>query len=215
MQFDPSHPLSESELNRLTSDELIDYIRSASEDGRPELARPAIAVLAYRHFDDVKRRVSLRIPPDDIEDVAMAAIVSALKAAFDGRSIGEFRSWLNTIVDRRVADYYRKRESSPQTTALPTEHQGEEDIWGEEPSSQDEAGAVVVQSLIDERMAELSPAHARVIELYVFEDREAPEVAEIVNREFDDLQTPMSAENVHQIKRRFAKAMREHLDEGG
>ena len=57
------------------------------------------------------------------------------------------RVWLNRIIARRgIADFHRDREDDPPVGPLPTEHQGEEEIWGEEPSEADEAGRVVVQS---------------------------------------------------------------------
>ena len=63
MPYDPSNPLSENALSQLTSDELVDYIRAAFDDGRPDLAGPSVAMLSFRFLDDVKRRVALRSPP--------------------------------------------------------------------------------------------------------------------------------------------------------
>jgi len=213
MPDDPRSPLSDHELSKLTSDQLLDYLRSAFDDGRPDLARPALAILSYRHLDNVKARVSLRVQPGDIEDVAMNAITSALKAAFAGHSIGEFRSWLNTIVDRRIADYYRKREISPETTELPSEHLGDEGVWGDEPATEDETGGVDVQSIIDGCIGALSESHALVIELYVFEDLGADEAADRVNREHPQLEKPMTATNVHKIASRFRDVVRARLEE--
>ena len=90
----------------------------------------------------------------------MTVMLAAIKSAFDGTSIGEFLVWLNRIIARRgIADFHRDREDDPSVGPLPTEHQGEEEIWGEEPSEADETGAVVVQSVIDECLEELSDAH--------------------------------------------------------
>jgi RNA polymerase sigma factor (sigma-70 family) len=203
--------LSEEELQRLSDDELIAYIRKATDAGRPDWASSATAVLCWRRFDDVVRRVSLRIPRQDIEDVAMTAILSAIRSAFDGVSKGEFVNWLNTIVSRRIADYHRAKEGQPKVGLLPTEHQGEEDVWGEEPSESDRAGEVVVQSVIDECLAQLSPPHRAVVERNVFEDLSAPDTADQVNDAFPDLNPPMSDQNVHQIVKRFRNAMTERL----
>ena len=84
---------------------------------------------------------------EDVEDQAMTVMLAAIKSAFDGTSFGEFRVWLNRIITRRgIADFHRDREDDPQVGPLPTEHQGEEEVWGEEPSEADETGRVVVQS---------------------------------------------------------------------
>ena len=120
--------LNENELDRLDSDALIAYIREAHDAGKPDCARTALGVLVYRHFDDVVRRVRIKIPTSDVEDVAMNAVTSAFKSAFDGTAVGQFVSWLNTIVDRRIADYHRKPRA--EEVPLPEEHVEAEEIWG-------------------------------------------------------------------------------------
>ena len=106
--------MSESELQRLSSDELIDYIREATDAGRADCAQSGLAILCYRHFDDVVRRIALRVPREEVEDQAMIVMLAAIKSAFDGTSIGEFRVWLNRIIDRRgIADFHRDREDKP------------------------------------------------------------------------------------------------------
>jgi DNA-directed RNA polymerase specialized sigma24 family protein len=206
-------PLSENELSQLSSDELIAYIRKATDAGRPDHARTALAILCWRHFDDVVRRVKLRVPAPAVEDVAMTAILAAIKSAFDGVSVGEFVNWLHRIVDRRgIADYHRKREREPATNPLPTEHAGEEEVWGEEPADADESDAVVVQSVIDECLEALAqPAHRDVIERNVFNDLSAADTAELVNADHPDLEPPMSEANVHKIVSRFRRCVREQL----
>ncbi len=206
--------LSESELQRLSSDELIDYIRKARDAGREDAVRTALAILCYRHFDDVKRRIRLRVPREQVEDQAMVVMLAAIRSAFDGTSIGEFRVWLNRIIARRgVADFHRDREDDPGMDPLPTENVGEDDVWGEEPSESDEAGRVVVQSVIDECLEGLSDSHRDVIELNVFEDLPAKETADRVNEAHPDLDTPMSDQNVHKIVSRFRDCMTDKLND--
>ena len=56
--------------------------------------------------------------------------------------------------------------------------------------------------------------HRTVIDIYVFEDLGAEETAERINDTFgDELDQPMTAENIHQIASRFRKKLREMLDE--
>lgn len=212
MPNDDFNCLSESELQRLSSDELIKYIREATDAGRADGAKSALAILCYRHFDDVKRRIALRVPRAEVEDQAMIVMVAALKSAFDGTSIGEFKNWLNKIVARRgIADFHRDREDDPHVGPLPTENQGDEDVWGEEPSDADESGRVVVQSVIDECREPLSEAHRKVIDLNVFEDLDATATAERVNELYPDLETPMTVQNVHKIVSRFRDCVKKKL----
>lgn len=208
-------PLSENELQKLSSDELIAYIRKATVAGRPDHARSALAILCWRHFDDVVRRVRMRVPLEDVEDVAMTAMLAAIKSAFDGVAVGQFVNWLHRIVDRRgIADYHRKREGEPIHNPLPTEHAGEEDVWGEEPAEADATGAVVVRSVIEECLATLGQAaHRDVIELNVFKDLGAGDTAARVNEDHPELDPPMSEQNVHKIVSRFRKCVRDKLSD--
>ena len=89
--------------------------------------------LVYGYERDVKRRLSLKVPAHVVDDVAHDALVRAIAAAFDGTSVGEFRSWLHTIVDRTAVDFFRRAERRPKESILPSEHAGEEDVWGAEP----------------------------------------------------------------------------------
>lgn len=58
---------------------------------------------------DVKRRLSIKLPAHVVDDLAHDALVRAIAAAFDGSSVGGFRSWLHTIVNRTAVDFFRRR----------------------------------------------------------------------------------------------------------
>lgn len=209
-------PLSDGELDARSSDELIAYIRAADAAGNAEAAERGLAILVFRHIDDVKRRVAIKVPAPDVEDVAMEVITSAIRSAFDGTAIGQFMAWLNKIVKFRIADYWRRREREPKSDALPEEHGEAEEIWGEAARIASETGAVDVQSIIDHAQAQLSEIHRKVVDLYVFQDLSAQEAAEAINHNFNghpELSTPMTNDNVHQIAKRFRDSVRGLLDE--
>lgn len=195
-------PLSDIELQRLSDDDLIAYVRGARDAGELAAGRRALALLVFGYERDVRRRLSLRVPAHVVEDVAHDALVRAIAAAFDGSSQGEFRSWLHTIVDRAAADHFRKAARRPKETLLPSEHG--DDLWGDEPSTDSGAGAVelgiIVQEILDDRSAE----HRQVIELHVFDGWTAAETCSKIDG--------MSADNVAQIASRFRAKLRERLD---
>ena len=215
MPNDPFRPLSENELSKLTPDDLIAYIRKATDAGRGDDAKSALSVLCWRFHADVERRIALKVPREDVEDVTMTVILAAIRSAFEGTSVGEFRSWLNRIIDRRgIADLHRSREDKPKPGPLPSEHLVDEEIWGDEPAEQDETGRVVLQSLVDETLDELqSDAHRLVIEITVYQGLGAPETADRVNEQMPDLETKMSDTNVHQIMRRFRESLSKKLQD--
>jgi RNA polymerase sigma-70 factor (ECF subfamily) len=163
--------------------------------------------LVYGYERDVKRRLSIKVPGHAVDDLAHDALIRAIAAAFDGSSVGEFRKWLHTIVDRTAVDYYRRAERRPKETVLPSEHAGEDDLWGAEPAIESEAGAVELRIIVEEVLETFNEKHRLVIELHVFEGLAAAEVCERLEG--------MSEDNVAQIASRFRARLRARLDPGG
>jgi DNA-directed RNA polymerase specialized sigma24 family protein len=192
----------EHELYGLSDEEIIRYIRAAVDAGRVDAAKPALAVLVYGYIDIVTQRVRLKVPNVDVEDVAAIAVESAAASAFDGRSVGEFRRWLHTIVDRRIADYHKRRRLKQEP--LPTEHLGDEQVWGDEPAVEFEGGTGDVRHALVCAFEELKPEHAEVVRLYLLGPHAAAEAA---------VRVPgMTEDNVHQIASRFQRRFRELLE---
>lgn len=204
-------PRNDDELSRLEDEKLLDYVALARAGGTPEHTQRALAIIVFRHYDDIVRRVRIKVPPADVEDVAQNAVVSAIRSKLDGRSVGEFRTWLNRIVSRRIADYHRR--PSVDTTELPDEHTDDERIWGNVPGEEDETGVVEVQEIIEIARAELSERHRLVVDLFIFEDQTGQDTVDRTNEAFPDEEPPMSVDNVAQIVRRFRERVRELLVE--
>ena len=198
--------LPEHQLTTLTDDQIVDYLRRAREAGRHEAMRPAIGVLVYGYWGSLVNRARLKLPSlADAEEVAGEAVASAIASAFDGKSVGEFRSWLHTILSRRIADHLESRKRRPRTTQLPSEHAGDEDVWGTEPAVEFEGDALSGRECLRQAYEELENArHRRVIDLYVLGPHSAAETAELVGNE-------MTEANVHQIASRFHRRVNELL----
>ena len=199
--------LPEHRLDNLSDEQLVDYLRRAREAGRHDAMKPAVAVLVYGYWDNLVNRARLKLRSDaDAEEVAAEAIASAIVSAFDGKSVGEFRSWLHTILSRRIADWWEAKEQKLDKTLLPSEHQGDEEVWGREPSVDFEGEALFARQCVRQALEEIEAAHhRRVIELYVFGPHSAAETAEVVG-------DGMTEANVHQISSRFQRRVRELLE---
>jgi RNA polymerase sigma factor (sigma-70 family) len=197
-------PLPDHDLQQLADEQLIAYIRKARDHGELAHARRGLMFLVYGYERDVKRRLSLKVPAHVVDDLAHDALVRAIAAAFDGTSVGEFRSWLHTIVDRTAVDFFRRAERRPKETILPSEHEGEDGAWGAEPATDGEAGAVELRIIVEEVLAMLSEKHRLVIELHVFGGLTAGEVCDRIEG--------MSEDNVAQIATRFRAKLRARLD---
>jgi RNA polymerase sigma factor (sigma-70 family) len=201
--------LPEHQLGVLTDEQLVDYLRRAREAGRHQAMKPAVAVLVYGYWDSLVNRARLKLRSDaDAQDVAAEAIASAIVSAFDGKSVGEFRSWLHTILSRRIADWWEAKEQKLAKAPLPSEHEGDEEVWGREPSVDFEGEALFARECVRHALEELEdPRHRRVIDLYVFGQHSASNAAHLVG-------DGMTEANVHQISSRFQRRVRELLEGG-
>lgn len=200
--------LPEHALSGLSDDALVDYLRSAREAGRHDAMKAAVAVLVYGYHDSLMNRARLKLPEPDVADVVSETLASAIASAFDGSSVGEFRSWLHTILSRRIADYHDARTRRPKTAPLPGEHVGDEEVWGDEPSEPFEGDALHARACIEQAYRELErDDHRAVIDLYVLGPHSAADSAAQVGG-------GMTEANVHQIASRFQRRVRELLEEG-
>jgi RNA polymerase sigma factor (sigma-70 family) len=201
--------LSQRHLEDLSDEQLVEYMRRAREAGRHEAMKPAVAVLVYGYWDNLVNRARLKLRNDaDAEDVAAEAVASAIVSAFDGKSVGEFRSWLHTILSRRIADWWQAKEQKLEKTRLPSEHQGDEGVWGREPAVDFEGEALFARDCVRQALEEIEdPRHRRVIDLYVLGRNSAAKTAALVG-------DGMTEANVHQISSRFQRRVRELLEGG-
>lgn len=207
---------NEHELARLSDEQLIAYVRAARAAGRIDAARPALQILAWGMEPDVRRVVRLRLDKAGgavQDEVAEQALFDAIRSAvrFEQQTVGQFRAFVFQIVRRRIADFVRKGrlDRIPLEFLSPKGESGEGDI----PVS-GEQGAVELQSVVDQALAELSDVHRRVIELYQLQGHSAAETAEPVERQFADAGgDSMTDQNVLKIASRFRQRVRELLRE--
>ena len=189
--------LTEPELERLDDDALLDYLRRAAAARHPS-AGDALAIIVFGHWVNVERRVRMKIPAAHVEDLTGDIVADAIGSAFAGESVGEFRSWLSTITQRAIADFYRRGPGRTPTVAL------DDDKSAVQVAAPDERGTIEVSDAIERVMGTMREEHRRVVDLVVFADRPASEAAE---------QIPgMSEANVHQVVSRFRRALRTELD---
>ena len=69
----------------------------------------SFAPLYERHLPAVYKRVRYVVPEADVEDVTQEIFIAAMQSlgAFRGESL--FSTWLRTLTNYKVAEYYRKR----------------------------------------------------------------------------------------------------------
>lgn len=93
-------------LHRRVQDD-NDLVRSAQQGNAD-----AFNKLYERYLPSVYRRVRSVIPESDVEDVTQEVFIAVMKSLKNFRFEALFGTWLRTLVNRQVADYYRGRKLS-------------------------------------------------------------------------------------------------------
>ncbi len=79
----------------------------------------AFNVLYARYLPSVYKRVRCVIPAEDVEDVTQEVFIAVLQSLQGFRGDSQFGTWLRTLTNYKVAEYYRKRnrkKEAPQTS---------------------------------------------------------------------------------------------------
>jgi RNA polymerase sigma-70 factor (ECF subfamily) len=71
--------------------------------------RDAFLALYERYLDRVYRRVCSRVPPQYAEDVTQDVFMAVFRSIRHFEHNARFSTWLYTIVNRQIADFYRRR----------------------------------------------------------------------------------------------------------
>lgn len=162
--------------------------------------RDAFYALYNRYLQRVYNRVRSKVPQQDVEDVTQEIFIAVVRSldSFEQRS--RFNTWLYTIVNRQIADFYRRRGRSRGATenAIELDDDGAREIPvpAEVESSE--------QRVVLERALQALPEHYQEIILLRFVD--GLTFAEIAQ------QRGQSLEAVKSLYRRAIQAIRDRLD---
>ena len=69
----------------------------------------AFDLLYHRYLPSVYKRVRYVVPENDIEDVTQEIFIAAIKSLPSFRGDSQFSTWLRTLTNHKVAEFYRKR----------------------------------------------------------------------------------------------------------
>ena len=99
----------------------MDHQKSPQNDIIPsdeDLARSAqmgtqdaFILLYERYFPNVLAQVRFKVPEGDCEDVTQEIFIAVLKSLNSFRVQSKFRTWIWTITNRKIADYYRSHKT--------------------------------------------------------------------------------------------------------
>jgi RNA polymerase sigma factor (sigma-70 family) len=208
--------LNDAELARLGDQELVAYIVDARKAGRTDAAVVAAQVLAFRYEDRIRAFVATRLESkgraeaDDVAERTMSDAIASV-AGFEGESLPEFGGWIFRIAKNRIVDYHRKGR----VDQVPLEWRTPDGEWAEREIETGDPTAVIDRGdLISQALSELSEVHREVVIRVRFRRFSHKEAAEDVNRHFpEEMNDPMTEQNVSQINSRFGKRLKELLRE--
>lgn len=89
----------------MSSDVTDEQLVARAQQGDKE----AFLTLYNRYLGKVYNRVKTRIPPADVEDVTQEIFMAVVRSLKKFKHQSRFNTWLYTIANRQIADYYRRR----------------------------------------------------------------------------------------------------------
>lgn len=143
----------------------------------------AFEVLYDNYFDQVYNRVWYLIPKQDVEDVTQETFTAAVKSLKNFRGDSKLSTWLRTLTNRQIANYYRSRNRTD-----PAETMDIEDIDTVKPlnySQKTDATNVDDMMMLREGLDTL-PEHYREVILLRFADgMKFKDIARITDRSIE------------------------------
>ena len=177
-------------INQEKSDETL---FQQFKDGDQE----AFTILYHRHITNVYKRVKYIIPEAEVEDVTQEVFIAAMKSLGSFRGDSQFATWLRTLTNHKVAEFYRKRARKQEPQFAPLS-----DGFGKTEGSTSKM--MEERVYIQKALSQLPDNYREVIILRFAEDLQFNEIAEQMNQ---------NIEATKSLFRRAIIALRNQLDE--
>ena len=206
------------------------YVVEARSEGEEGLYRGALGMLVFRWEGIFLNRAERRIAPScresgtlSVAEEAAEIVLETFKdviqglGRFEGVAAGQFHKYAQTILDRRVADWFRARNGSPAFHS----YDGSRTAMGEESGLYEVVGdggvdvesAVEIRILWDQALAAEKERDALVV-LLKARGHTAAEVVELIEQQRLDGGEALTTDNVDTIYSRFRKKNRDLFLEG-
>jgi len=181
--------ISKSAFQNDSDDMLIQQIKDGSME--------AFDALYHRYLPSVYKRVKYVVPENDIEDVTQEVFIAVIQSLRTFRGDSQFGTWLRTLTNHKVAEYYRKRNRKQEPLLAPlSEAAGK--LEGGAPKAMEE------RIFLQRSLLKLPENYREVILLRFAEDLQFNEIAELMGQ---------NLEAVKSLFRRAIAALRNQLDE--
>jgi len=82
-------------------------------------SKEAFDALYHRHLPNVFKRVRYVVPESDVEDVTQEIFIAVLRSLSSFRGEAQFGTWLRTLTNHKVAEFYRRRTRKQEPLLAP------------------------------------------------------------------------------------------------
>lgn len=137
----------------------------------------AFTDLYQRYLPVVYNRVRYVVPERDIEDVVQEVFITLLKALRSYRGSSKFSTWLRTLTNRRIVDYYRRRSRTE--IQLDAEQSEAETPMAPELTTAAESVAIEDRVVLRQMLQALPEPYQEVILLRFAEELPFDEIARV------------------------------------
>lgn len=152
--------------------------------------------LYNRHVRAVYNRVCYVIPQMDVEDVTQEVFLAVLCSLETFRGEAQFTTWLRTLTNRKVAEYYRRRSRKKETMQVDL-------VEAEERGDQSSTSSLEDQLALQNALNHIPRGYREVILLRFAEGMRINEIAN---------QMKKNPEAIKSLFRRAISALREKLE---
>ncbi len=163
--------------------------------------KDAFFALYNRYLNKVFNRVKSKVPEHEAEDVTQDVFIAVSRSLKSYKQEARFNTWLYTIVNRQIADFYRRRSRVSSGTDAEVDLE-----FGENVLSVIDSQEIDQKMLIQRAMTDL-PEHYQEIILMRFAD------GLTFNEIADDRE--QSLEAIKSLYRRAIQAVRTAMNEAG
>ena len=138
----------------------------------------AFDYLYDRYAKTVYNRVRYRIPRTDVEDVAQEVFLAVINSLPSFRGKAKFGTWLRTIMDNKIFEYYRKRTRKKETMQVDLEH-------AENKGDDSNSSSLEDNVLLRRALNKIHKTHREVILLRYADDMKFNEIAEYLGKSME------------------------------
>lgn len=131
-----------------------------------------------RYAKTVYKRVRYRVPGTDVEDVTQEVFLAVINSLPSFRGKAKFGTWLRTIMDNKISEYYRKRTRKKETMQVDLVHAENEG----DGSSSDSLEDIV---LLRRALNNIHKKHREVILLRFAEEMKFNEIADYLGKSIE------------------------------